>query len=578
MPLLKLLKPYTIWVIFIAILGILTNGLAIYVPKLAAQAIDQFRIVQGVIGVGDAQGTLIFIVEVVIGSLLFSIVQIIATTYLTEKVAFSLRHQLINKISEQTYGYISTSTPGRILTVMTSDVEAVKSILSRSLITMIGALVTFLGAAIFLLVINTRLAIYTLSVIPFLIVAFGIVFGSLGALFNKAQETVERISAIIGETIVGSSLIRVLDSIFMEKEKFRVINEDSKNIGTQIVKSFALLIPIVTILANTITLIILWFGGNQVINGTLSLGNFSSFFLYSSMFIWPIFVIGFVGPELSRGFVSLKRINEVLDAPVEVGQGQYDGAIKGDIEFRNVSLKYTDAEGGERIILKNLSFTLLANSRNAIVGPTAAGKTQLFYLIAGLVNPSEGAIFIDGRNVNEYKTESLLSQIGLVFQDSIVFNTSFRDNIALSEKTSEEAISKALKTAELHDLIEKLPKGLDGLVSERGTSLSGGQKQRLMLARALAIEPKILLLDDFTARVDQATEASILKNVAEQYPEVTLVSITQKVEPIKKYDKIIVLMEGELVAEGNHDELLSNSFEYKQIYESQKSIETIGTP
>lgn len=575
-PLIKLLKPHLGFVISIALLGFVSNVLAIYVPKLVAQAIDKFQAAPDIsTALGQVQGSLIFMFSIVVITLVIFLVQILLTTYLTEKVAYGLREKLINKISNQSYGYIASSTPGRILTVMTSDVGAVKGIISQSLITLLGAIVIFFGAAIFLLTINLRLALYTLAVIPLIVISFGVVFGSIGALFGKAQEVVEKISNTISETIVGSSLVRVLHSVSMEMDKFKVVNHESKSIGTQIVRSFALLIPIVTVLANAITLIILWFGGKQVIDGTLSIGNFSSFFLYATMFIWPIFVIGFTAPELSRGAVSLKRINDVLDAPVLTEEGTFDGKIMGNIEFKNVSLRYKTEEGEERTILKDISFTLSANSRNAIVGPTAAGKTQLFYLIAGLVKPSEGTILIDGKEVSEYKTEALLSQIGLVFQDSIVFNTSLRENIELSGKTSEEAISKALKTSELEGLVKELKKGLDSLVSERGTSLSGGQKQRLMLARALAIDPKILLLDDFTARVDQATEASILKNVREHYPQVTLVSITQKVEPIKDYDNIIVLMEGELVAVGKHEELLHNSFEYKQIFESQQSTESI---
>jgi ATP-binding cassette subfamily B protein len=199
--------------------------------------------------------------------------------------------------------------------------------------------------------------------------------------------------------------------------------------------------------------------------------------------------------------------------------------------------------------------------------------------MSGLIRPTTGEILIDGRPISEYKITPLLKHIGLVFQDSILFNTSMRENIAFSNesKDKDQHIQKALDTAELASLIQELPQGLDTEVSERGTSLSGGQKQRLMLARALAVNPQILLLDDFTARVDQHTEKSILTNVAQNYPDVTLVSITQKIEPIQGYDQIIVLMEGEIVGTGTHDVLLRDSFEYKQIYESQLSTETITT-
>jgi ATP-binding cassette subfamily B protein len=424
--------------------------------------------------------------------------------------------------------------------------------------------------------INTRLGLYTISVIPLLVLTIGFIFGTLTKLFREGQENLEKINSVINETIVGSALIRVLNSINSEINKFKSVNSKSRDIGLGIVKNISALIPAITLLANIITMIILYFGGKQVILGTLSVGSFSAFVSYSAMFIWPLFVLSFVGTSISRGGVSLKRINEVIDSQVEEEKGNNINKVKGDIEFKNVSLSYTDQNGNEKTVLKDISFKIKANTRNAIIGPTAAGKTQIFYLISGLVNPTSGEILIDGEPMNSYKTSDLLSNIGLVFQDSIVFNTTFRDNISFSEKTTNESLKKAINTAELDELVDRLPNGLDTMVSERGTSLSGGQKQRLMLARALALEPKILLLDDFTSRVDRNTEASILKNVNKNYKDVTLVSITQKIDPIKDYENIIVIMEGEVVAVGTHKDLIKNSFEYNQILESQMSTENIS--
>jgi ATP-binding cassette subfamily B protein len=462
------------------------------------------------------------------------------------------------------------------MTVLTSDIDAVKNVISQGLVTLLGALITLIGSAVLLIMINTRLGLYTISVIPLLVLTIGFIFGTLTKLFREGQENLEKINSVINETIVGSALIRVLNSINSEINKFKSVNSKSRDIGLGIVKNISALIPAITLLANIITMIILYFGGKQVILGTLSVGSFSAFVSYSAMFIWPLFVLSFVGTSISRGGVSLKRINEVIDSQVEEEKGNNINKVKGDIEFKNVSLSYTDQNGNEKTVLKDISFKIKANTRNAIIGPTAAGKTQIFYLISGLVNPTSGEILIDGEPMNSYKTSDLLSNIGLVFQDSIVFNTTFRDNISFSEKTTNESLKKAINTAELDELVDRLPNGLDTMVSERGTSLSGGQKQRLMLARALALEPKILLLDDFTSRVDRNTEASILKNVNKNYKDVTLVSITQKIDPIKDYENIIVIMEGEVVAVGTHKDLIKNSFEYNQILESQMSTENIS--
>lgn len=559
-----LLKKYKWWFLLVLVLGVATNGLALYVPKLAARVIDQ-----------SGEHLFLMLFGVAILSFIIAVVQIYASTYFSEKVALDLRKKLINKISGQTFGYISSSTPGRLLTIVTSDVDAVKNVISQGIVALLGALVTLVGAAIFLLYINWHLALITLSVIPFLILSIGIIFGSLSKLFVAGQENMEKITAIVNESIIGAAIVRVLNSTSSEVKKFDTVNAATRGVGMKIVNQISALIPVITLLANATVMIIIWFGGKLVAEGGLTIGEFSAFFSYSALFIWPLFVLSFVGTMISRGNVSLGRIRTVLEAPIEEETGTLKAEVKGDIEFKEVTLNYTDEGGAERTVLKDISFSIKAGTRNAIVGPTAAGKTQLFYLLSGLIKPSKGEILIDGKPIETYDSDSLLSQIGLVFQDSIMFNTSFRDNIAFSTDKAGILLIKALETSELTDLVESLPRGLDTLVSERGTSLSGGQKQRLMLARALAIDPKILLLDDFTARVDQATENSILKNVAKNYPNVTLVSITQKVEPIWSYDQIIVVMEGELVATGTHTELIKDSFEYKQIYESQQTTDTL---
>ncbi|MES2623165.1 MAG: ABC transporter ATP-binding protein [Patescibacteria group bacterium] len=567
----KLVKTYKGWTISVIVLGFAANVLALYVPKLAAKAIDA--------GVFSAWSpTLMILLGIAIATLIVAVVQMYVSTYLSEKVALDLRAQLIDKISRQSFQYVDESTPGNLQTVLTSDVEAVKMVISQGFVTLFGALLTLVGSAIFLLSTNLRLGLYVLCVIPLLALSFGLIFGTVSRLFKEAQENIQSINAHINETIVGSALIRVLHSTADEVRKFMTVNARSRDIGLGIVKSFAGLIPLITLIANGATLIIIWFGGKQVIAGTMTIGDFSAFLSYSAMFIWPLFVLSFVGPAISRGAVSLKRISEVIDVEIKEESGTYDGAIRGDIEFKNVSLVYKTAAGEEKTVLKDISFKINAKTKNAIVGPTAAGKSQLFYLMSGLVQPTSGEVWIDGRIMAEYKISSLLKHIGLVFQDSILFNTSIRENIAFSNESinADEALQKALQTAELTSLIKEMPQGLNTFVSERGTSLSGGQKQRLMLARALAIQPQILLLDDFTARVDQSTESLILGNVTTNYPDVTLVSITQKIEPIREYDQIIVLMEGEVVGIGRHDELLKDSFEYKQIFESQMSTETLN--
>jgi ATP-binding cassette subfamily B protein len=304
----------------------------------------------------------------------------------------------------------------------------------------------------------------------------------------------------------------------------------------------------------------------------MSLGNFAAFNSYLAMLIFPIMIIGFMSNIIAQATASYERISIVLDSPDSMGTGTLKETLRGDIELKNVLVMY-----GQKPALKNISFKVNAGSKIAVIGPTAAGKTQLLYLLTGLINATSGDVDFDGRKISDYDNESFHSQVGFVFQDSIIFNMSIRENIAFSDTVTDESLEKAIDTAELREFIDSLPEKLSTIVSERGSSLSGGQKQRIMLARALAVNPKVLLLDDFTARVDGNTEKKILANVQKNYPGLTLISVTQKIGAVEHYDQIIVLMQGEIVAVGKHDDLMHTSTEYVQIFNSQQSTSNYET-
>ncbi|MBW7840972.1 MAG: ABC transporter ATP-binding protein, partial [Chitinophagaceae bacterium] len=265
-----------------------------------------------------------------------------------------------------------------------------------------------------------------------------------------------------------------------------------------------------------------------------------------------------------------RRIRHILDEPDSIDIGTIDTPVKGNITLRNVSLQIKD-----KYILRDISFDIKERSRTAIIGPTAAGKSQLLNILTGLIKPTAGEILYDGIPESQYKSETILRQTGIVFQGSTIFNLSLRENIAFNKSVTEAELSKAIRTAEIDNFIGTLPEGIDTPISERGTNLSGGQKQRIMLARALSVNPAILILDDFTARVDAATELKIGENLTKNYPDMTIISVTQKIEPVKNYDQIILIMQGELIASGTHEELLKNCPEYMQIHKSQQSLTDI---
>ena len=560
----SLLTPYKWLIGGLALLTIVGNALNLLVPKIIAGGIDAYSSGNFVM-----QTVVLEFSLVALGIFVFNYAQGIAQTYASEYVARDLRIKLAAKISEQDYASIQKATPAKLLTNLTSDIDAIKTFVSMAVSSIISSIFVIIGASILLLMINWRLAAVVLLVVPIVGGAFYVIFGKVRKLFKKSQEAIDWLNKVINESILGSSLIRLLNSQQVEYEKFIAANAEARNIGMSILRLFASLIPIITFATNAATLTILALGGHFVITGSMTLGDFTAFNSYLALLIFPIIILGFISNIVAQASASYDRVNEILLKPIKKPDGVVVAQAGGNITLQDVSVKY-----GEKFVLQNVSFSVSSGSRSAIIGPTAAGKTQLLYLLTGLIEPKEGRIEYGGRLLSEYDPVSLHSQIGFVFQDSIIFNLSLRENIAFSNTVKDEDLKKAIDTAELMDFIEALPEKLDTVVSERGTSLSGGQKQRIMLARALALNPSVLLLDDFTARVDPNTERRILENVRKNYPNLTLISVTQKIAPIEDYDQVILLMEGELLAKGTHNELLESSPEYVQIFESQRSTST----
>lgn len=555
------LKPYKLMIGGLIAFALLSNAVNLVIPKIISHSIDDF-----------SKGTFSFqkiVIEFMAASLIilvFTFLQGILQTYASERVARDLRTRLTDKISRQSFAFIQQSNPSKLLTNLTGDVDSVKLFVSMAVVSLASSLFIIVGASILLLSINWKLALNVLVIIPVIIGAFGVVFGKLGVLFRKSREMVDKLNKIINESIMGAALVRVLNAQITEYNKFMEANTTARNLSLSILKLFATLIPIVVFVGNMASLAILALGGHFVISGSMSLGDFAAFSSYLVILIFPIMVIGFISNFIAQASVAYGRICDILNAPETRDLGTVNTPLQGNIEMKNIVVSY-----GEKPVLKNVSLTLQPGTKTAVIGPTAAGKSQLLFLLTSLIKPQSGSIKFDGIDINEYNKETFQHQIGFVFQDSVIFNMSLRENIAFNEQVTEELMAKAIETAELKDFIATLPNGMDTIVSERGTSLSGGQKQRIMLARALALNPKILLLDDFTARVDSQTEQKILENVEKNYPGLTLLSVTQKIASVQHYKQIILLEEGEILAQGTHNQLLESSPEYVQIFNSQRS-------
>jgi ATP-binding cassette subfamily B protein len=556
-----LLGPYRSYISVLVVMTIAGNGLNLIVPSLISRAIDNYAAQQFVLNT--------FIVEffvIAFGIFFFAYLQAVVQTYASERVARDIRTRLVEKISFQDHAFIQQVTPAKLLTNLTSDVDAIKMFVAQAIASIISSIFLIIGASILLLWINWRLALGVIATLPVIAVTFSVVLGKVRKLFKKSQEAIDWLNKVINESIMGSALIRLMNSQQYEYQKFIAANTQARTISLSILRLFATLIPVIIFCTNLATLMILTLGGRFTIQGSMTLGQFTAFNSYLAILIFPVIVIGFMSNVMAQAGASYARIAGVLNAPHKKESGTIVAKLRGDIALRNVSVTLDGKD-----VLKSISLTAEAGTRTAVIGPTAAGKTQLLYLLTGLLKPSSGSIEYDGKSIDDFDKQSLHMQVGFVFQDSIVFNLTLRENIAFSRTVKDEDIEKAIAAAELKDFIDSLPKKLDTMVSERGTSLSGGQKQRIMLARALALNPRILLLDDFTARVDSATECKILENVHRLYPGITLLSVTQKVASVEDYDQILLLMEGEVLASGTHSQLMASSPEYVQIYDSQRS-------
>jgi len=479
-----LLKPYSSSILGLTLLAIGASGLGLIIPKIISRGIDAY-----IRGDFLAQTFAFEFGAIALGIFTLTYLQSILQSYASERVAKDLRNTVADRIADQSYEFVEKVTPAKLLTNLTSDVDSIKMFVGQAIASLISSVVIVIGSAILLLSIHWKLALAVLLIVPIIAGLFFIIFSRMRVLMTEAREVIDWLNKVINESILGSSLIRVLNSQGPEFNKFFQANTQSKNVGLKILGLFAGLIPIITFVSNLAMLVILVLGGHFVIGGSMSLGDFTAFNSYVALLIFPILIMGMMVNVLSQAQASYDRIRDVTEAKNEKKAGTLKKDLLGQIEFKNVGVKFDQKE-----VLKAISFQIKPQTKTAIIGPTAAGKTQLLHLLTRLISPSSGQIKIDDHPIDDYDAPALHEQIGFVFQDSVIFNLSLRKNIAFGGTSNEESLQKAIQTAELDDFIDSLPQGLETIVSERGSSLSGGQKQRIMLARALALNPRILLL------------------------------------------------------------------------------------
>ncbi|AEV97697.1 ABC transporter ATP-binding protein [Niastella koreensis] len=555
-------------IVLLSFFTVSASLLGLLIPKIIARAIDSYAQAHTIKEQLLWQFAIVtFLVFV------FTYLQSVVQSYASEVVARDLRQKLAEKIAQQNYSYVMDVSPARLLTNLTSDADAVKLYVGMAIGNLISSYCLLFGASILLLLTNWKLALVVLALISIIWVARSIIMKKIRKFFREVQGIIDWLNKVINESILGASLIRVLNTQHQENNKFIEANTKARNIRLTIIRYLAILIPVITFVASLSSMVILLLGGHFVITDSMSLGDFSAFYSYIGIMIFPIIMIGFMANIIAQSSASYERIVALLSAEGPKNTGTQAVQLTGPVQLNDITLRF-----GEKKVLNEIALAIQPGTKTAIIGPTAAGKTQLLYVMSGLVQPLQGKVLYNGVPLEEIDKQLFHRQMGFVFQDSVIFNMTIRENIAFAEDITSEDMQKAIRASELTEFIETLPDKLETVISERGLNLSGGQKQRIMLARALALNPKVLLLDDFTARVDAQTEKRILENVSGLYPGITLISVTQKISSVTGYDQCVLLMEGEIIATGTHAQLLQRSPEYNQLFESQKSTSQYELP
>ncbi len=488
----------------------------------------------------------------------------------SQDVAFDVRNALFDKIQSLSFSYHDRSQTGQLMTRLTSDVEMVRQFTGMGLFQFINALVMLFGSAALLLLMNWRLALITLATIPLMLVLIGRFMMAIRPLFEQVQVRLGALNTVLQENLAGVRVVKAFAREPLEASRFRSANQAYLEVNVQTVRAFSLNFPLIFFIFNLGTLAIVWIGGDMVISARLSLGELAAFMTYLNFMIFPMMMIGMLGAMIARATASARRIFEILDAQSDIADRP--GAaplppIQGRVAFEDVSFRYLAAE---RDTLSHVNFAAEPGQTVAILGATGSGKSTIINLVPRFYDVTSGRVTVDGHDVREVTLDSLRSQIGIVLQETTLFSGTIRENIAYGRpEASDQEIIEAAQAAQAHEFILEMPGGYDTRVGERGLGLSGGQRQRIAIARALLIDPRILILDDSTSSVDAETEYQIQQALDRLMVGRTSFVIAQRISTVRNANLILVLDQGRLAAVGTHQDLLAESSLYAEILYSQ---------
>ncbi|HEY9824369.1 MAG TPA: ABC transporter ATP-binding protein [Stenomitos sp.] len=490
----------------------------------------------------------------------------------SQGVAYDLRNRIFSKIQHLSFSYHDQSQTSQLLTRVTSDIEQIRTFVGTSLIQVINAVITLISIAVILLVMNWRLALLTLTVVPLTGWLLARFFTRNSQLFGQVQSQLGDLNAVLQENLFGIRVVKAFVRETTERDRYQMMNNRLVDISMQTIRAIRNTFPVIFLLTNLVTVAVFGYGGIEVIGGTFSVGQLVAFNSYLLLILQPILLIGFAAPVIAQAAASAERVYEVVDAAIEIRDRP--NAIPfttcgGRITFENVSFRYP---GSTTEALRSVSFETKPKELIAVLGMTGSGKSTIMNLLPRFYDVTAGAVRIDGHDVREFSLQSLRSHIGIVFQETTLFSGTLRENIAYAQpEASLAAVMEAAKTAQIHDFIMTLPDGYETIVGERGVGLSGGQKQRVAIARTLLTDYNILILDDSTSAVDAKTAAQIqaaLDDLMHQKACTTFV-VAQRISTVRNADRILLMDKGCLVGQGTHEELMRTSPLYGAILESQ---------
>ena len=553
------------------------------------------------------------LVALALGRSLFQFAQGYLSERASQGVAYDLRNALYAKIQSLSFSYHDQAQTGQLLTRATNDVELVRMFTGMGFLQFLNSVVMLIGSLILLFAMNWRLALVTVAILPLVLGLFSFFGLKARPMFSRVQKKLSALNTILQENLAGVRVVKAFAREPFEAERFGKGNQELLDEFLKVGRLMAFLFPTLFLVFNLSTLAVYWYGGFQVIGEDLTVGQLVAFNTYLMMVMMPVGVLGMIATMISRAAASAERIFEILDTQSEVADApdaQPLPSIEGLVAFEDVRFRYfasskdrqveisapdrsvtgqparsrtarlsspksrrergTASSGEGEWVLDGVSFVAEPGQTVALLGATGSGKSTIINLIPRFYDVSQGRITVDGHDVRDVTIESLRSQIGIVLQEATLFTGTVRDNIAFGkpEATVEEIVAAA-KAAEAHEFIVGFPDGYDTEVGERGVTLSGGQKQRIAIARALLLDPRILILDDSTSSVDFSTEERIQQALDELMKGRTNFVIAQRISTVLNADQILVLDKGRIVARGTHEELMESSPIYAEIYYSQ---------